>query len=153
MISYEEVAGFPVFEDFTVEQINQVLTCTSETHYEKGSVLIRESGASTDVYVVIDGRVDVEIQSYARSPLNRGNKRLALLRAGDIVGEMSYIEQRRRAAKVSAFDDVRVLCIPKVELDALFAQEPKLGFLFMRNIARIISQRLTELNFLWRDDV
>lgn len=153
MITYEEIADFPVFADFTAEQINLVLSRASENRYEKGDEMIRESGDSTDVYVVIDGRVDVEIQSYARSPLNSGNKRLALLRAGDIVGEMSYIEQRRRTAKVSAFDDVHVLCIPKAELDVLFEQEPKLGFLFMRNIARIISQRLTELNFLWRDDV
>lgn len=153
MILYEEVADFPVFADFTREQVDQLLLCATETQYEKGSVLIRESGISSDVYVVMDGRVDVEIQSYARSPLNRGNKRLALLRAGDIVGEMSYIEQRRRAAKVSAFDDVRVLCIAKEDLDVLFEREPQLGFLFMRNIARIISQRLTELNFLWRDDV
>lgn len=153
MISYEDIADFPVFDDFTPEQVGRVLSCSSETQFEKGSVVIRESGESSDIYLVMDGRVDVEIQSYARSPLKRGNKRLALLRSGDIFGEMAYIEQRRRAAKVSAFDDVRVLCIAKADLDALFEQEPKLGFLFMRNVARIISQRLTELNFLWRDDV
>lgn len=156
MISSKEVADFPIFADFTSEQVKQVLSCSSEKTYEKGCVIIHESGACSDIYVIMDGRVDVEIQSYARSPLKNGsggNKRLALLRVGDIVGEMAYIEQRRRAAKVSAFDDVCVLCIAKGELDTLFKREPKLGFLFMRNIACIISQRLAELNFLWRDDV
>ncbi|MBL4850718.1 MAG: cyclic nucleotide-binding domain-containing protein [Gammaproteobacteria bacterium] len=119
-------------------------------------MIIHESGDCSDIYIIMDGRVDVEIQSYARSPLKNGsdgNKHLALLRVGDIVGEMAYIEQRRRAAKVSAFDDVCVLCIAKGKLDMLFEREPKLGYLFMRNIARIISQRLVQLNFLWRDDV
>ena len=153
MISVEEVAEFPIFLGFTPDQIKQVLSCSSERQYEKGSVLIHESGACSDVYIVLGGRVDVEIQSYARSPLNHGNKRLALLRVGDLVGEMAYIEQRRRAAQVSAFDDAHVLCLDKAELDVLFGQDPKLGFLFMRNVARTISRRLTELNFLWRDDV
>lgn len=153
MISLEEAADFPIFLDITPDQIKHILSCATEERHEKGNILIRESGTCSDIYIVTQGRVDVEIQSYARSPLNSGNKRLALLRVGDIFGEMAYIEPRRRAARVSAFDDVQVLCIDKTALDALFEQEPKLGFLFMRNIARIISQRLTELNFLWRDDV
>ncbi len=153
MISLEEAADFPIFVDLSPEQIEHILSCAIAERYEKGNVLIRESGTCSDIYIVMQGRVNVEIQSYARSPLNAGNKRLALLRVGDVFGEMAYIEPRRRAARVSAFDDVRVLRIDKTALDALFEQEPKLGFLFMRNIARIISQRLTELNFLWRDDV
>ncbi len=156
MFSFEEVTDFPIFADFTPEQVEQIISCSAQKAYEKGCVIIHESGDCSDIYIIMDGRVDVGIQSYSRSPLKNGgdgNKRLALLRVGDIVGEMAYIEQRRCAAKVSAFDDVCVLRIAKGKLDTLFEQEPKLGFLFMRNIARIISQRLIQLNFLWRDDV
>ena len=75
------------------------------------------------------------------------------MRNGDIVGDLAYVEQRRRAAQATAVDDVQILSIPKAALDTVFEQDPKLGFLFMRNIARIISQRLIDLNFMWRDDV
>ncbi|MBN4081904.1 cyclic nucleotide-binding domain-containing protein [Beggiatoa alba] len=153
MITVEKIAEFPIFSDFTPDQVGQVLSCSSEKQYEKGSILIHESGSCSDIYIIMDGRVGVEIQSYTRSRLNSENKRLALLRAGELVGEMAYIEQRRRAAQVSAFDNVQVLSIDKAELDILFEHNPKIGFLFMRNVARTISRRLTDLNFLWRDDV
>ena len=153
MYSLEQICEFPIFCGFTPEQVERVLSCATEQWYDKGTVLIEESASCSEFYVVINGRVDVEIQAYSQLVSSGSSKRLAMLRVGDIFGEMAYVENRRRAARVSAVDDVNVLCLVKDELDKIFEFDPKLGFLFMRNIARIISQRLIDLNFMWRDDV
>ena len=152
MYSVDQVSEFSIFADFSAEQIARVLSCAVEQHCQKGCVIIEESSNCTDFYIIVKGRVDVELQTYGRQALG-GSKRLALLRNGDIVGDLAYVEQRRRAAQATAVDDVQILSIPKATLDTVFEQDPKLGFLFMRNIARIISQRLIDLNFMWRDDV
>ncbi len=152
MVSVDKLANYPIFSDFTSEQIDQVCTCAEVKTYSKGSVVIEESSTYTEFFIILSGRVDVEMQSYGRQALG-GGKRLALLRNGDVVGDMAFLQQRRRTAQATAIDDVKVLCIAKDSLDEVFEADPKLGFLFMRNVARIISQRLVDLNFMWRDDV
>lgn len=148
-----EVAEFPIFFGFSAEQISKVLGLAHSRDYSKGEVLLEESSDSTDVYLVLNGRVGVEMKLPIANGLRGFSKRLALLRIGDIFGEMAYLEQRRRSAKVFAVDDVRVLRLEQAVLDQLFAHDHLLGYLFMRNTACILSRRLIELNFKWRDDV
>lgn len=63
--------------------------------YPAGSVIIREGDTSMTLYVVLRGRVGVDVQS----------RRLRELDAGAFFGEMGLVDDRPRSASVVALDD------------------------------------------------
>ena len=83
----------------------------------------------------------------------RWHKRLAVLKNSDVFGEMGLLRKRRRSAQVSAYSDLTVLKVNQKKLFQLFVYNPRLGYIIMKNLAAILSDRIMEMNFMWRDDI
>ena len=63
--------------------------------YPAGSVIIRQGDTSMTLYVVLTGRVAVEVQA----------RRVRELRAGAFFGEMGLVDDHPRSASVIALED------------------------------------------------
>jgi len=63
------------------------------------------------------------------------------------------LRSKRRSAQVSAYSDLIVRKISQKKLFQLFVYNPRLGFLIMRNLAAIMSDRIMDMNFMWRDEI
>src|ERR1700674_2714612 len=74
-----------------------------------GTVLIHESRPIDCVYVVLDGELSVLAKAIA-------NKQIASLLAGEIVGEISFVDSRPPSASVIAAEDSHLLMIPRSTL-------------------------------------
>ena len=81
------------------------------------------------------------------------SQRLTTLREGDIFGEISFLEGKRRSAGAVAVDNISTLRIDGEKLYGLFDKNPRLGYVVMRNIGCILAQRLCDINFRWRDNI
>jgi CRP-like cAMP-binding protein len=66
---------------------------------------------------------------------------------------MGLLRSRRRSAQVSAYIDLTARKVDQKKLFQLFVYNPRLGYLIMRNLAAILSDRIMEMNFMWRDDI
>jgi CRP-like cAMP-binding protein len=66
---------------------------------------------------------------------------------------MGLLRKRRRSAQVSAYSDLTVLKVNQKKLFQLFVYNPRLGYMIMKNLAAILSDRIMEMNFMWRDDI
>ena len=95
----------------------------------------------------------VELQASRINSGDRQSKRLAVLKGSDIFGEIGLLRSRRRTARVSAYSDLTVLKINQKKLFQLFVYNPRLGYIMMKNLAGILSDRIMEMNFMWRDDI
>jgi CRP/FNR family transcriptional regulator, cyclic AMP receptor protein len=71
-----------------------------------------------------------------------GNKEVARLRSGEIVGEMSFVDSRPPSATVQAVEPSSVLAIPRLALKARLSQDAFFAARFYRAMAVFLSDRL-----------
>lgn len=155
MLTKEDVLQFKIFEGITLEELDSVYDISQEVTFKSGDVILEESsyGADSDFFVILQGNVKVEIQASQIQPEGRVNKRLAVLKSGDVFGDMGLLRSKRRSAQVSAYSDLRVRKVNQKKLFQLFVYNPRLGYLIMRNLAAILSDRIMDMNFMWRDEI
>ena len=98
------------------------------------SVLIREGVPVETLYIVLDGELAV-VQE-------RSGRQIARLGAGEIVGEMSFIDARPPSATVKAASDVVVFAISKQRLQQGLDQNVAFAARFYRAVATFLSDRV-----------
>ena len=73
---------------------------------------------------------------------------LATLKAGETLGEMSFMDGSRTTADVIATEPSEVLEISRESVDRLLQQKPAMGVKLWRNFALDLKQRLAKTNEL-----
>jgi len=155
MVSKEDILQFKIFEGLTPEELDAVFDISSEVTYRSGDIILEESsyGADSDFFVILQGNVKVEIQASNIQSEGKVNKRLAVLKSGDVFGEMGLLRSKRRSAQVSAYSDMMARKVSQKKLFQLFVYNPRVGYLMMRNLAAILTDRIMDMNFMWRDEI
>ena len=155
MIPKEDLLKFKIFEDISLEELDAIFEISDEVSYKPGEIILEESsyGADSDFYIILQGNVKVELQASQIDSDDKLNKRLTVLKNSDVFGEMGLLRKRRRSAQVSAYSDLTVLKVNQKKLFQLFVYNPRLGYMIMKNLAAILSDRIMEMNFMWRDDI
>ena len=155
MISKEELLKFKIFEELSLEELDAVLKISDEISFKPGEIILEESsyGADSDFYIILQGNVKVELQASQINSDDKLKKRLTVLKGSDVFGEMGLLRKRRRSAQVTAYSELTVLKVNQKKLFQLFVYNPRLGYIVMKNLAAILSDRIMEMNFMWRDDI
>ena len=155
MLTKEEMLQFKIFEGLNLEELDAILDISQEVFYKSGNVILAESGfrAESDFFVILQGNVRVEMQSSQTLFEGQGNTRLAVLKSGDVFGEMGLLRGKRRSAQVSAYSDLTARRVNQKKFFQLFVNNPRLGYLIMRNIAAILVDRITDMNFMFRNEM
>jgi CRP/FNR family transcriptional regulator, cyclic AMP receptor protein len=99
-----------------------------------GKLLIEEGRPTAFVSIVLDGAFSVRASGLE-------GKEIAELRAGEIVGEISFVDSRPPSASVVALEDSLVLSIPVASLRAKL-EDPLFAARFYRALAVFLANRL-----------
>jgi CRP-like cAMP-binding protein len=155
MIDQNKLAEFAIFKDFDAGDLGAILAGGQKLNYETSAVVVKEdeAGPDSDLYIILDGRVEVLLESKVVQSGVPVQKQVAILQQGEIFGGIGLLGSRRRSAQIRAYGMLSVLKVSRATLFDQIAQKPQLGFLFMRNLASILSDRLVDLNFMWRDEI
>ena len=155
MIDRSKVVDFLIFKDVDVDDLDRLLDDAQELRYDAGAVVMEEdeAGPDSDLFIILDGRAEVLIRSKDAHSQSGVDKRVAILGQGEVFGEIGMLEGRRRSAQIKAYSNLTVLKLSRGELFDQLAQNSKLGYLVMRNLASMLSDRLIDLNFMWRDKI
>ncbi len=105
--------------------------------YIKGDVIIVEGSHTSEVYFLRRGSAEV----YRQGP---PEVRLAVLRPGDVFGEMALITEQPRSASVRALEDVEVDVIDRDEFLDLWRADPEMSL----RLIRMLCERVRALNAL-----
>jgi CRP/FNR family cyclic AMP-dependent transcriptional regulator len=101
----------------------------------RNDVLIREGTVPESIFLVIEGRFSVTMSS-----LN--GREIASLSAGEVIGEMSFVDSRPPSASVLACEPSRVLAVPRHLLVERLAESPPFAARFYRALAAFLADRL-----------
>lgn len=155
MNNMERISGFQIFYDLNPQDLGGILQVARQLDYKVGDTILEEtdSESESDLFVVLNGMVKVELDAIQLDEPRKSKKRLAVLKGGEVFGEIGLLRGKNRSARVVAYSDVTVLRIDQGELFGLLETNRHLGYIFMRNLAVILSERLIDVNFMWRDAI
>jgi len=100
-----------------------------------GTTLIHEGDPIDALYIVVDGTLIV-------TAFATGDKELATLSRGEVVGEMSFADSRPPSATVKAMENTTVWTIPRIQLAAKLKQDEGFASRFYHALAILLSDRL-----------
>lgn len=130
----QKLLAIPVFKDFEVESLGELLNASKIRKYEHGERIIKEGEHDSWLYFLLSGRVRI----------TKHEKVLAdLRRSGDVFGEMGMIGGFARSAFASAIGKTTCLAIDASKLDDITGKD-KLAFSYTlyRIFAEIVTERL-----------
>jgi glutaminase len=117
-------------QNMTEDEISQLLSVGRITRFTKGSVIFHAGEYAGSFFFILEGKVDVTVNA----GINR-EIRLATLGSGTAFGEVSMLNERRRAADVVAARDTECL---EVRFDDL---DPEVKTKLLLNLASQLSHK------------
>jgi len=138
MISRETLAQNWFFKGLKGAQIDALLALGQEAFYPAGGIVLVEGQPAESFHILVEGAVSIKMRAEEHGDLVLNT----LKQTGEIFGWSALVEEGRSTATAECLEETRVLSINKKDLEALFAQDPSLGYLFMKRLASLISRRL-----------
>ncbi|HEV2853191.1 MAG TPA: cyclic nucleotide-binding domain-containing protein [Thermoanaerobaculia bacterium] len=128
-----------LFGQLNDDDVEWMLKAGAKRFVPAGGVLIEQGVPVDSVFILLEGRLAVWLKG------KRGPEReLARLSAGEIVGEMSFVDARPPSATVKALEDSAVFAIPKPALNAKLAADAGFAARFYRALAIYLSTTVRE---------
>ncbi len=129
--------GLSLLKELAEDDVEWILE-TGKEHRVPAQTAITQEGVRLDaLYLVLRGLAEVTVAS-------GGGRRLATLGPGELIGEVSLLEDRPASATVKAVEPTLLLAIPHQVLAAKLVAEPSFAARWYRAFALILAQRLRQ---------
>ena len=143
---------FPMFDGLTEQQLEKINTQMKVKDYCAGQIVLREGDKGESMYVLLKGKVEVKKSlthfSDKRS-MDKRDKALLHLSEDDhtCFGEMALLsESHKRTATITTLSECTLAKITGSECAEICINDPQLGYILMRNVAKSLSARLERAN-------
>ena len=100
-----------------------------------GDVLVAQGTSDNHLYVIVSGALGV-----VRNAATPEHVMLLTLTAGDLVGELSFIDETPHYASLVATSPTRVFGLEREKLEALLVAHPEIVYRVMRAIVRTVHE-------------
>ena len=112
----------------------------SRKNVQTGDNVIDKNSTDRDIYIISRGQFRVHDDSAGEDFV------LAMLRRGDIFGEMSFLDGSTRSASVTATCNGSLLIMGEEEFSNMLEKEPEVAVQFLRFLSGVVSGRLRVAN-------
>jgi len=136
-LSEETISYVSLFGALDREQLERLLGYMTQRHCRSGERIFSRGDLPSDIYVLLQGRVDFVVEEHGVARLKTSYK------VGDTFGETAVIGiQTQIGSAIASGDDVELLVLSRDSLLLLHKEDPYLYGVLMMNIAREVSRKL-----------
>ena len=139
--------SLPGFEGFTGSHLDALAAAMNVQLYPKGHTFIWQGEQGQALHMIMDGAVLL-----SRTDELTGFKQERELRAGEVFGLLSLIDNLPAAATCSVLETVTAASLPRAEFNELFDNAPPVGhhilYMVAIQLARDLQDRNTSLRTL-----
>ncbi|MBI1855639.1 MAG: Crp/Fnr family transcriptional regulator [Chloroflexi bacterium] len=133
-----ELRKIPWFREITPEHFQTIAAITHLRGVRAGEVLFRQGDKANEIYIVIEGRVALDMLVP-----HRGKIRFYTAEPWEVFGWSSATPIiHQRTAGATAVIDGLIACINAEKLHQACDDDHDLGYLVMRRLANIVASRL-----------
>jgi CRP/FNR family transcriptional regulator, cyclic AMP receptor protein len=131
----EALRGSRLAAELSDEQLRTLASNLAFRDLQPGEVLVQEGTSDNHLYVVVEGALGV-----TKNAGTAGGVMLFSLSAGDLVGELSFIDGTLHYASLVAIGPTRVFGLEREKLEALLPAHPEIVYRVMRAIIRTVHE-------------
>ncbi len=140
METFDRLRQFAILSHFSDQQIERLSSCTSRVRCHPGSLVLKEGENTTDFYLIDTG----EIQILRNTPY--GSYTLARLKAGDVFGETSFIDENARSGDAEITQDAVLFAINPTFSDPSTPDENRFAVAVYWTLWKSLSSKLRKTN-------
>ena len=129
--------GLPLLQGLSDEQSRRLLKTGTVMQCLAGDRIVSQGEPRQDLFVVMEGFAEISREEQGQ------RLGLAVLKPGDVFGEMGFLGRSQRSADVVAATDMRVLVLTQAFLNKALRTQPEAMALVLRNLALVLSDRLS----------
>ena len=123
----------PIFAGLIDDDYERLISICHIQQVTKGQQMFAEGDKAGSIYVLLTGEIQISTQKTGL---------VHTMKPGEILGEMGVISQGKRNATANISADSIILQLNQQQLENSMDMYPKIGYRIMRNIARILVDRL-----------
>ncbi len=132
-----------LFNGLTASELAEVVSICEEKRLKQGDNITTQGKLEDEIYIITEGLVEIILEETKREP----RKIVVNLGEGQIIGEMSLVDQGPRSASArAAVDPTLVQVIRRPAFEMLCEANARIGYVVMRNIASDLSFKLRHRN-------
>ena len=132
---FEALRASPLSGELDDDQRRRLASLAELRELGTGEVLVREGSSDSHLYLVVQGAIGVVKNAGEEDAVT-----LHTLTPGDLVGELSFLDNTPHYAAKVALAPTRVVSLERGRFEALLAEHPILVYRVMRAIVRITHQ-------------
>ena len=130
--------ALPLFQGLGDGELGRVVRLFRQRLYQAGEVIFRKGDEGTYACVIMRGQIGIYMDSPSRP--------VAMVQAGEIIGELAFLDNAPRAATAVAASSSIVLVLERSAFEEVVREEPFLGLVVTRNMALDLSRKLRRTN-------
>ncbi|HOK41400.1 MAG TPA: cyclic nucleotide-binding domain-containing protein [bacterium] len=130
-----------LFSNLTDEELKLVADITEERKEKKGTVLFYEGSNNQDLYLIIDGTVEISICITLEEKFV-----ITKVKNGGIIGDFAFVDEGARSATATVVDDAHLLVISKSAFEKLIFEHPRIGLVIYKELAKEVCKKIRERN-------
>ncbi len=139
----ETLSNIKLFEQLNPEELLLLAKCIKEIQIAKDHFVIKEDESGDRMFIIYKGEVEIIKNtlggdSYTVTTLNDEHNAF--------FGELALIADDKRSASIKTLTDCTFFTICKDVFTRLGDENPKIGLLITRQIARILAERIRKSN-------
>jgi len=123
----------PTFTGLFDEEFETLLDVCQVHKLKDKTVIFRENDPSNSMYITLSGKIIINVEAVGV---------VHVMQSGEILGEMGVITKQGRSATAIASGSIVLLEIKKSDFNLILGKQPRVSFIIMRNIAKILAERL-----------
>ena len=118
--------GCSLLEGLSRADLGRIAKVADDLEVDAGHVLCQEGDAGRELFVIVEGQVDV----------TKGEGHLATLGPGEFFGELALLDHAARTASVTAKTPLRFFVVTSEAFWPLIESSPKLAQELLRTVAK-----------------
>jgi CRP/FNR family cyclic AMP-dependent transcriptional regulator len=129
---HEHLTGIPLFAGLNEDELDQVAMAATQLDYQPGKVLMREGELAHEMFVVVDGTLEV----------TRDGEHIADIGPGGFAGEMALLAHSHRNSSVVAKTPCSVLHLDGRQFASIIEDTPSIAAKLLPVIAKRMGENL-----------
>ena len=148
MDEMEFLADVDLFSGLNAQELRKVNKLCRPDDRSPGEVIYKEGDEVEDIYLVVRGEVSLRYEMPGRDPAREHI--ISIIRPGNVFGWSALVPPYRITLSSYVGDQpCKLYRISRNDLTTLFAENPRIGYVCMGNLTRVIADRFHRLE----DDV
>lgn len=127
-----------VFYNLSEEQIDLIVSTSTEKNYETGEYVFRAGDPSKELIILISGQLEINVN----------NDYLATIDEKGITGEIGIFTDQPRSANVVAVKKSKAISVSRDDLMKIVNQNKDMGLQIYQNIITILGEHLKSNNVM-----